>query len=77
MNKITPKEKAEQLIQKAEGFIYTSNSCIADEDAEKNCANLVVDEILEVLRQNENDVNENLIQYWCEVKNELFHRSTY
>ena len=74
---MTPKEKAKQLYEKAENFIYTSNAHFAEDDCEKNCALMVVDELIERLpsinlvppidRRSE----DNYLQYWVAVKREL------
>lgn len=60
-----PKEKAKELYEKAYDFIYTSNAHFAEDDAAKNCAMMVVDEILMIVSI---DFNED---YWENVKTEL------
>lgn len=65
---MTAKEKAKELYTKAEDFIYTSNAHFAEDDCEKNCAMMVVDEILMI---SSIDINEG---YWEDVKKELNDR---
>jgi len=67
---MTPKEKAQELYDKAEGYIYTSNAHLADDNCEKNCALLVVDSILRELRKHICVIDDSYI-YWENVRNEL------
>ena len=60
---MTPKEKAKELYVKAEDYIYTSNAHFADDDCEKNCAIMVVDEIIKT-----KSLNRQAFRYWLDVK---------
>ena len=62
MINITPKKKAEQLVQK---FIYRTKDYVEIEDA-KQCAIIAVDEILNITLFYFEDE-----QYWQEVKEEI------
>ena len=62
---MTPKEKAKELHEKADDFIHTSNAHFAEDYAAKNCAMMVVDEMLMIVSI---DFNED---YWEQVKKEL------
>lgn len=63
--KITPKEKAKELVEKYAIWSWNETSC--DYEVAKQCALIAVDEIL-------NSSKENLVQsirfheYWLEVK---------
>ena len=63
---MTPKEKAKELYVKAEDYIYTSNAHFADDDCEKNCAIMVVDEIIKT-----KSLNRQAFRYWLDVKKEI------
>jgi hypothetical protein len=63
---MTPKEKANELFNKAHDFIYTSNTYFPLDNAAKNCAMMVVDEILMI---SSIDLNED---YWESVKTEIY-----
>ncbi len=60
-----PREKAIELIEKAGDYIYTSNAHYAEDDAEKNCALMVVSEIINIASA---DIN---YEFWEEVKKEI------
>jgi hypothetical protein len=71
-----PKEKAKQLYEKSEGFIYTSEAHFAEDNCEKNCANIAVDEIINECGiwsggSMANGWGTERLNYWQEVKNEL------
>ena len=68
---MTPKEKAKQLYEKSEDFIYTSQAHFAEDDCEKNCANIAVYEILEIIRYHGTDIGKHSLKYWLDVKHEL------
>ena len=73
---MTPKEKAKELYVKAEDYIYTSNAHFADDDCEKNCAIMVVDEIIKATqRESINDSGTGIdiipMKYWLDVKKEI------
>ena len=63
---MTPKEKAKELYVKAEDYIYTFNAHFADDDCEKNCAIMVVDEIIKT-----KSLNRQAFRYWLDVKKEI------
>lgn len=60
MTNMTPKEKAEELVQK---FIYRTKDYVEIEDA-KNCATILVDDILDMC-------SKSTIEYWQQVKEEI------
>lgn len=72
---MTPKEKAQALYNKAENYIYTSNAHNAEDNCEKNCALLAVDEVLTMLYEEyllDGNRQDRLINYWNDVRRELY-----
>lgn len=72
---MTPKEKAEELYDKIDSIVLTPYYYGCEEQiphhAIKECLNIFVDEILDVVRKNV-DVNRTQMKmYWQEVKNEI------
>ncbi len=64
------KDKAKQLYDRAEGYIYTSDAHIAEDDCEKNCALMVCKEVISELNNlPSKDLSD--LQYWNEVEFEL------
>jgi hypothetical protein len=64
---MTSKEKATQLIDKYKEY---TNREIFDTKA-KECALIVVDEILDTLYYNYYDINNGTYEYWEDVKKEI------
>jgi hypothetical protein len=62
-NKQTPKEKAEELLDKMTMEIGKFNA--------KQCALIAVDEILNVIDWHEFEVPNDQLEYWLEVKQEI------
>ena len=64
---MTPKEKAEKLIEK---FTFICNECDYEWNA-KQCALIAVDEVALILNGHHKDANTSpFIDYWKEVKQE-------
>jgi len=64
---MTPKEKAKSIYKKYLEFEFTE--FVSDEDAAKQCALIVVNEILSVL--SDGYTTQRIKDYWLEVKSEL------
>ena len=59
---MTPKEKAEQLLNR-----FYFDTTLNELEASKECALIAVDEIIEILSK---DINP-IVNYWFEVKREI------
>ena len=72
---MTPKEKAKELYDKAGNYIYASNAHFAEDDCEKNCALMVVDEVIKEhcheSEHKEPNAQDRWIKYWQNVRDEL------
>jgi hypothetical protein len=65
---MTPKEKAEELVDKFLGYAYDGIS--PAEENSKECALIAVDEVIEALHEHHWQ-NRLIIDYWEEVKHEI------
>ena len=61
---MTPKEKAEQLVEK----MYNSALYVASKYAAKQCAIIAVDEIIKIEKHHIHDL---WVEYWQQVKTEI------
>ena len=71
---MTPKEKAEELFNKMLVKAYEVDCLGGEYMVAKRCALIAVDEILKVALPSsdfDGDINENTIEYWQEVKQEI------
>ena len=70
---MTPKEKAEDLLEKMLGDNnhYLNKNIEIDKLIAKKCALICVDEIIKVLSLDNVDSTEKIWNYWQEVKQEI------
>ena len=66
---MTQKEKAIEIYEKINDFIYTSNAHFADEDAVKNIALFAVDQIISACEYNHVETWNS--EWWTKVKEEI------
>ena len=77
LDKITPKQKAEELVYKYKWLKLTDLGLYLDLEEAKKCALITVDEIINTLNDDIRDIDVrgnillDLIDYWREVKNEI------
>ena len=68
--KLTPKEKAKELFSKYQNIYLTEDSMGIDDELSKECALIVVDEIISIkLLWFQKDTEH--LDFWKEVKKEL------
>ena len=68
--KLTPKEKAKELFSKYQNIYLTEDSMGIDDELSKECALIVVDEIISIkLLWFQKDTEH--LDFWKEVKEEL------
>jgi len=68
---MTPKEKAEELLDRMLGIAY-QHDCTGNEYlVAKDCALIAVDEIIEAIDWHDFETPNKELQYWQEVKQEI------
>ena len=68
---MTPKEKAEELIRKITETLQDADMYGWYNPACKNCALIVIDEIINLINTKTRDKTYELLPYWEEVKQEI------